>query len=55
MKVDPVKIEGPYTFIEGDNKKIWLMGLKLEFADNWENVTIKGFRNGLDKILNCNS
>ena len=54
MKGDPVQIRGPFLFRENSNKKIWLMGVKLDFAHNWENATIKGFKNGLNKILNCN-
>ncbi len=55
MKADPVQIRGPFLFRENSNKKFWLMGVKLDFKDNWENRTIEGFKREFSKILNCNS
>ena len=54
MKADHVQIRGPFTFRKHGNKKIWLMGVKLDFVDNWENRTIEEFKMEFSKILNCN-
>ena len=53
MKADPVQIRGPFTFKENRNKKVWVMGIKLDFVDNWETLTIERFKSKFSEILNC--
>ena len=53
MKADPVQVRGPFLFKKNGNRKIWLMGVKLDFEDNWENKTIERFKSEFGKMLSC--